>query len=232
MKTQNLLLLCLIVVSSAPLGCRLRRSGLPDAKEAGKTCPPEGSIEDAEDGDGQIQTIERRGGYLYTYTDEKGSTVQPAGEDVRPAEGGANGSAHALHMQGTITPGEDPYAGMGFSFVDPKAPYDASKYAGIAFLAKAAQGSARRVRFKLSDVNTDPSGKVCKDCYNDFGVDLELTNEWTRYALPFGALTQEPDWGDPRPPAVEPAKLIGVGWQVSTPGAYDIWVDDVAFSCR
>ena len=221
-----------LALTAACGGCRLRKSGVIDPKQAGGPCPSEGSIEDAEDGDGQIQTVAGRGGYAYTYADEKGTTVAPTGESFAPADGGANGSAHALRMSGKVAAGEDPYAGLGMSFRDPKAVYDGSRYAGVSFYAKVGQSSVRRVRFRVSDVNTDPIGKVCKDCYNDFGVELELTPEWKHYAIPFSALAQEPEWGSPRPAEVETAKLVGVSWQVATPGVFDLWVDDVAFTCR
>jgi endoglucanase len=120
---------------------------------------------------------------------------------------------------------------MGFNFVDPKAPFDVSGYKGISFWAKRGENSASAVRVKLPDVNTDPEGKVCTECFNDFGMDIELTTTWTQYVVLFGAARQQAGWGQPRPGGPESAKMYGVQWQVNTPGAeYDIYIDDVQFT--
>ena len=82
------------------------------------------------------------------------------------------------------------------------------------------------------DANTDPSGKVCTDCYNDFGVNFEVPEEWTRFNVKFEDLKQEDGWGAPRPPNSANDKLFGLQWQVSTPkGEFDIWIDDIKFEC-
>jgi hypothetical protein len=92
------------------------------------------------------------------------------------------------------------------------------------------------LRVKVPDANTDPDGKICSDCYNDFGLSFELSDEWTRYTVNFKDLKQEEGWGDPRPPSSATDKLFGLQWQVSTPNAeFDVWFDDIRFeggSCK
>ena len=86
------------------------------------------------------------------------------------------------------------------------------------------------VKSILPDAHTDPQGGECKECYNDFGVDFELNEEWTRYVVAFADLKQESGWGRPRPDNVDPKKLFGMQWQVSTRAtAFDVWIDDVTF---
>src|SRR5262249_40387743 len=137
----------------------------------------------------------------------------------------------AAHMTGKVGTGQVVYAGMGFNFVDPKGAYDARAYRGISFWAKAGAGSATKVRLKVPDASTDPDGKVCSECFNDFGSDIELSTTGTKYTPPFSARAQRRGWGAPPPPAIDRAKLYGVQWQVNTPGAsFDVWVDDVAFT--
>ena len=86
------------------------------------------------------------------------------------------------------------------------------------------------MRFKVPDVATDPSGGVCTECYNDFGIPFEVTEEPTRFEVRFADLAQEADWGAPRPPSVDAAKLYGLQWQVVVPGAsVDVSIGDVAF---
>jgi len=192
-------------------------------------CAQAALIEDVEDRDDRILVRDGRGGYLYTYIDEDGSTISPGPDSFAVAPGGAGGG-HALHMQGKLADTADAFAGLGYSFTEPLGPYDASKYTGVAFVAKHGPGSSTAIRLKIPDIATAPEGGVCKECYNDFGIDFQVTDEWTRYEVSFADLKQGTGWGDPRPDAVDAAKLFGMQWQVTTRGqAYDIWIDDVTF---
>lgn len=196
---------------------------------AGDPCQANAAIEDGEDGDNRILVRGGRGGYLYTYADDDGSTVAPRGE-FTIAAGGADGSDGALRMHGTLADADGAYAGLGLSLTEPKAPYDASRYTGISFSARRAPGSAAAVRLKLPDVNTDPEGGVCTECFNDFGIDFQVAEQWTRYVVAFADLAQGAGWGQPRVPALDASRLYSVQWQVATRGAsFDIWIDDVAF---
>ncbi|MBV9950250.1 MAG: hypothetical protein JOZ69_25640, partial [Myxococcales bacterium] len=87
------------------------------------------------------------------------------------------------------------------------------------------------VRLKVPDVATDPDGKVCTECFNDFGSDLTLSTEWKQYVIPFSDMSQMEGWGAPHPKGIDKSKIYGMQWQVNSPGAdYDIWVDDVQFT--
>lgn len=201
----------------------------------GKACGPEGVIDDGEDNNNQISAQKNRGGYWYTFSDKTGTTVTPiagaAGGTFSMSRGGANGSEFAVNMNGKVAATGTVYAGVGFNFADPKAPFDVSSYKGVSFWAKRGENSTGSVRVKLPDVNTDEDGKVCTECFNDFGVDLELTTTWTKYTVVFSWAQQMAGWGAPRPSNVETAKMYGVQWQVNTPGAdYDIWIDDIQFT--
>jgi endoglucanase len=192
-------------------------------------CPAEGMIDDAEDNNNQVMANAGRSGYWYTFSDKSTNIVPAAGGTFTMSAGGANGSAHAAHMNGKVGTAQTVYGGMGFNFVDPKGAYDASKYGGISFWAKAGSGTTK-VRLKVPDSNTDPDGKVCTECFNDFGVDLQLSNAWTQYQIAFGEMSQMEGWGAPHTGAINKKKIYGVQFQVNSPGsAYDIWVDDVEF---
>jgi endoglucanase len=186
---------------------------------------PGGLVEDGEDGDGQTIKHEGRGGYWFTFADALGSTISPKGP-FQMAEGGPSGSKFAARMKGKIAAtGDSVYVGMGFALSDPRGLYDASKYKGVTFWGK----GPGKVRFKAPDVNTDPSGDRCDDCYNDFGVDIYFSDQWTRYTIPFEQLQQNPGWGD-RAPEVAKDKLFALQWQFNTNDAeYDIWIDQVSF---
>lgn len=216
------------LASSAASACITSPTGAYlNAEEAARLryseCPG-GLIEDAEDGDTRVLEQDGRGGYWFVFADSLGSTISP--KPFVMAEGGAEGSKYAARVTGKVAPtGDSAYVGMGFSISDPRGLYDASKYQGISFWAK----GPGKVRFKTPDVNTDPAGDRCDDCYNDFGVDIYLSEKWTRYTVPFDKLQQQPGWGD-RAPSVSKDKLFAVQWQFNTNDAnYDIWVDQVAF---
>jgi hypothetical protein len=200
---------------------------VPPRPEA--TCEGQALVENAEDRNDQVLLRGNRNGYIYTYLDKAGSTILPTESQFRMEKGGAD-SNYAIHVHGKLAPTGETFAGVGLDLRDPRKPYDASKYKGVSFVAKVGKGSSPYVRFKIPDANTDPDAKVCTECFNDFGIGIELTEEWTRYEVPFSELKQEGGWGKPRPPAVDPSKLMALQWQVTSAGtAFDIWIDDVSF---
>lgn len=240
MRTSVTLTLGLIVgLSLSTFGChkRVAITGA-EAKNApeGKACPKDvGLIADGENNSNQIADIQNRGGYWYTFVDDAGSTVVPEagknGGTFQMTAGGANGTKYAAHMTGTVAGSGSVYVGMGFNFVDPKGQYDASKYKGITFWAKKGPGSADKVKLKVPDVSTDPDGKICKECFNDFGLDITLTDEWTQYTIPFRAMKQDKTWGSPHADAIDPGKIYGMQFQFNTPGSnFDMWLDEVEFT--
>ena len=166
-----------------------------------RACGPEGLIDDCEDGDNRVLSRGGRGGYWYTFRDKRGTTVTPAIEEdgarFTMSPGGRD-SRQAARFHGNVGTGTPLFAGMGVNLTDPKGPYDASGYAGIAFWARAAPGATGKVRLKIPDANTDPQGGVCAECFNDFGADLALTSEWKQFVFPWPALKQLPGWGVPR----------------------------------
>ncbi|MEE9384365.1 MAG: hypothetical protein V3V08_13255 [Nannocystaceae bacterium] len=196
-------------------------------------CGPDASILDAENNKDQVSLKGGRSGWLYSFVDETGTTITPGTDNFTLSPGGANGSAFAARFNGKLSAASEVYAGFGFGFKEKEdESYDASKYAGVSFFAKAAPGSTTRIRVKVPDINTDPHGKVCGECYNDFGIELDLTQEWTQYVVPFAETRQEEGWGAPRTAAIDPSKLFGIQFMVATGGVdFDIWIDDVAFAC-
>ena len=192
-------------------------------------CGPDAIIEDGENGDDQIVVVEGRAGYIYTYADELGTTIEPAADQFALGWPGAHKSRSAINIKGILAQGEA-YAGFGFAMTEPAGGYDVSKYKGVSFLAKAGEGSAIAVRFKIPDGNTDPTAGVCTECYNDFGVDFALTTQWTRYTVMFSDLHQEDGWGSPTPAALDTKGIRGMQFQTAQAGKdYDLWVDDISF---
>jgi hypothetical protein len=142
----------------------------------------------------------------------------------------------------------------GASQVDyPALPVDLSGYSGFVFwgMARKDAGSTTLL-VQLQDANTDPRGRVCKlkpgdpdECYNGFGVVLELDEAPTRYTVKFSELTQNPNWGyHPTPSVFDREHVYGLVFQMDTPGgacpppivcvddpelSFDVWVDDLHF---
>ena len=187
-----------------------------------------GAIDDFEDNNSQILPHDGRGGYWYTYSDNVGTTVTPEDEFV-PSAGGAAGSAKAARISGKTGDRKNVWAGVAFPFTNPKGPYDASKYKGISFWARRGDKSTSNVYLRVPDVNTTPDGGVCKDCFNDFGANVELTPSWRKYTFSFDMLKQERGWGEPRPHIVA-SKIYELQWQIKTRNVdFDVWIDDVRF---
>jgi endoglucanase len=192
-------------------------------------------IDDFEDGNNQVRLLDGRNGPLYTYADSAGSTITPAaGSTFAPATPGNGTSARAAHFSGTLAGSSSVFAGFGADMLAPKALYSASKYTGISFFAKKGSASASSaVRVKVPDRNTDPTGGVCTSCFNDFGADLTLTTTWTKFTIPFSSMAQLAGWGAPRPAHIDSTGVLSVQFQVTAPGAaYDIWIDDLTFTCN
>lgn len=191
-------------------------------------------IDDAENGDSRIIFQQGRGGFLYTFVDEDGSDILPRsalkGGQFRASHGGAHDSECALNFRGRLVAGPEVFAGLGLDLTAPRAAYDASRHLGIAFLARHSAGTASRVRVLVLDTNTDPAGGSCAECYNHFGLDLDLGPEWQSYELPFERFEQMPGWGWPRPPGIDSRRLLGFTFLVTDPGrSYDVWIDDLRF---
>jgi endoglucanase len=202
-------------------------SGRARATEPGPCASTDALIDDGEDGDNRALVRGGRGGYWFTFVDSSGSTLESQGNFKMVAPGNG-GSRFAARMRGhAASSGESIYAGMGLSLADPRGPYDASNYDGISFWAK----GPGRVRLEIPDAYTTPEGRHCKDCYNDFGIELALAADWQRYTIKFDWLSQRQGWGDPRPEVAKEA-LFAIEWQFGSPGRdFDIWIDDLTFTC-
>jgi hypothetical protein len=183
---------------------------------------PDGKMDDLEDGNSQVLVSGGRDGYWWSAANSNGSSIEMAPDDP-----GYGGSQLAMHASGdTISPGEWG-AQLGVNFVSKGVVYDASKYVGVAFKAKVGAKSTRNLRFNIGDADTHPDAGICKDCWNHFGKDLTLTGDWKEYQILFASTEQRPGWGNPRPPAIRPDKLVSLVWDIPAGVSFDLWVDDV-----
>ncbi|HJT24417.1 MAG TPA: hypothetical protein VJ873_07555 [bacterium] len=150
-----------------------------------------------------------------------------------------------------------PYAGMGFNFLKPAGPYDASAYAGayfadtshgIQFYAKwgpSSNAAGVFVKFPEVETSTAAEGGNCVgggvngmgqtlQCDDHYCYELtsQITTSWSQVQIPLSQPFIAPQgWGNMNP-AWDPVSLIGVQWELDNTFAsanYDLWVDDVSF---
>ncbi len=194
-------------------------------------CASAALIDDLEDGDVQVSDQDGRKGVWFISIDKVGTVNEPAG-GIMVAKDGAEGSKHSAMIKGKLAAGGNHWAAMALSFNEPRAAVDASHYKGISFWARKGGAGASSVRVKFPDAGTDPLGGSCKDCYNDFGANIELTGEWKQYTIRFADLKQETGWGD-RVEKFSVDKLYGLQWGITSGGPdYELWVDQIQFSCE
>jgi hypothetical protein len=196
---------------------------------AGKTRrAADGLIDDLEDADNQTAALGGRDGYWFTSKADNASIKTPPGA-FATAAGGPAGSKQMVHFSGKTEHKDQWGAVVGVGFLASGALYDASRYAGIGFKIKG-EKAGLNVRLKVPDEASLPEGGLCKaECWNSFGKELILTTDWQDVALQWSELTQQPDWGVPRPPQVNRAKLKNVEWALYSGVEFDFTLDDVHF---
>lgn len=199
-----------------------------------KVCPngvqvaADGLIDNLEDNNTQISTEADRDGYWWTAKDAVGSSLEPS-EGFGPQPGGPEGSTMAIHVHGK-TSAEEGAWGVNVGYTLSSAGlYDASRYVGVRFKARVEPSSTKKVRFKIGDVNTHKDAGVCKDCWNHFGKDMMLSENWQEYTLFFKELAQLPGWGDPRPPELAVSQLYSMDITIDKGQTYDLWWDELEF---
>lgn len=223
---------CIGVSAKPPQG-----AGAPIKKCIVGAAPAEdGLIDDFEDGNTAIANVGGRSGYWFKSADPGGSYFGP--EDIGPVEGSRPGGDGmlVLHPSGATASGDPSEvwgAILGASLSQEGKGYDASRYVGISFWAKVAEGSTSKIRFEVADGNTHPDGEVCTDCWNHFGRDMTFSTEWEKYTVLFRSMQQQGGWGDPNPPNIDPSSLHSINWKIQPgSGQFEFYLDDVRFlSC-
>ena len=246
----SLMAVCLAVVACGGDGAAARRAqppvrgdtifqdgGFTIRDDAPSTSPPTSDPAGCRRTIATADTASNRselGGYFYSFVDREGTRIWPvAGSDggvFEMSPGGAEATRGAARIFGRLGTTGVNYAGMAVNLKDPKAPFDATAYDAIGFYARRGPHGVAHVRFGVPDANTDPDAKVCNECFNDFGLDVQLSESWQRYVLPFAAMRQEAGWGSPRPSQIDKARLFSVQFKVLEREAeFDIWVDQLEF---
>jgi len=187
-------------------------------------------IDDFEDGDFTILEQDGRDATWYSYNSEEDSELQSF--EILVLDGLPTGGERALHTSGPALE----WAGVGAGFrwaaqnesgVFVDCMYDATVYEGVRFWARGAPGT---VRFTISTPEVlplDAGGSCESDCYNNHGVDFDVTEDWVQYFLPFADMEQ-PDYG-PQVGALDPSRLRTLQFEFPSQLEFDLFVDDLAF---
>lgn len=157
-------------------------------------------VDDFEDGDTRAASGL---GWWYTQSDTTGEQTLRI-ESSSDAGGGAlaaHYSGFGFQVWGAL---------LGLDFTPDEGHIDASRYTAMHFRARAGEGSVTRVSARL----LDPTGQ--------FVLDLELTNEWAEYALPFASLVAV-DGGSRR---LDASRLTQLHLFVFSADYFDLWLDD------
>ncbi|MFL5304490.1 MAG: hypothetical protein ACJ8F1_04725 [Polyangia bacterium] len=193
--------------------------------------PLEPLIDDLEDGDVYICTLDGRSGGWYTVADLTSSDLTPGFPfATTKIPGGRGTSQYAARFSGSGF--TDWGAVMGFGLNQPgigRLPYDASSAGGIKFWMKS--NAPVQVQLLLPETTLPSDGGTCSDsaagrnCNNAFSFQITApSSDWTEYQVPFSALTQpggSATWN--------PRFLLAVQFAVGPGAAFDVWVDDIRF---
>ena len=181
------------------------------------------SIDDFEDGDDAITSLDGRAGFWRWAREIDAPGTAPALIPL-PRPDATRGNRLALHVKGGQL--EDWGATVEFNFRP--GCYDASKYAGISFQAR----GPGRIYVAPREVNVIPiaEGGTCDhDCHNPHVAKIDLDAAWHVYQVRWADVRQR---GMGMPP-LDPQRLNSIAFLIrpeDTP--YDVWLDEVRFLVR
>jgi endoglucanase len=186
----------------------------------------DGLVDDGEDGDFKIAAVGGRCGGWMVGKDDK-STLEPKDHKLIMTKGGPDKSKMAVHIKGN-TAAVDTACAATFLILACGDMYDATKYAGLSFWAKTEAKAPAKIRFVVTDGQTDPKGKIDNLCASHFGKNLDIATEWKKYTVSFADFTQGA--GEPRFASLDAHRLFSLGWAVGEGQDFDLWVDEVRFA--
>ena len=177
-------------------------------------------IDDFEDKDSMIASLENRVGYwsIFKDSDSVGS-YSPVMPTLRTPATRKN--RYALHVAG----GELLNWGAVVQFAFQPACYDVSRYAGVTFSAKGPGRVFVGMRV-VDEVPTEYGGTCKQECYNTHQKKVNLSARWQTYAVLWGEMRQRGYNAKP----LDVTRSNGLAFLIqSSDTPYDLWIDDVTF---
>lgn len=182
-------------------------------------------VDDLEDGDWKLLDGSARDGDWYLVSDGTGSAqLGPKRITGEPRRG----SVFALHVAGSGFSAWGAGAGIDLHLdriAKAKDSYDASRYQGISFWARAEKPLVLSVVFP--DENTEPRWKRCKVCNRHWYAKVPIRTYWERFDIEFDDLVLD-GGAVPAPKSLDAARLVSLQFRTEPGPAFDFWIDDLA----
>jgi hypothetical protein len=188
------------------------------------------TLDDFEDGDAELGGHDAHG-FWYVNNDGTGTqepSLREAGATpalVEP-EGSPDSPDFTLFTRGEGFERWGAFVGARLNAARSRAcTYDVSGSSGLRLNAR---GSGK-LRVNLGTVETTPvvdGGSCTAEQCSDYGVVVELGDDWQRIEVPFEELTQ-PGWATPA--AWKPEELLRLSFWTEQPESFEVWIDDVGF---
>ena len=204
-----------------------------------------GAISDFEDGKTKFKptNVDTASGYWDFSRDSSAGTTMPASNaTLLPVDGGANGTAKALHVTGSNLTG---WGGALAAILSNGCPFDASKYGGFSFYAKGTSSTSdgnNKLLVLVGNPEYIPKtlGGFCDDnaldarCFARHRVLIELKSEWKQFIIPWDDL-KAATFGSPLP--FGPNRVRDIIFSANGPSkptdpaaSFDFWIDQLAFT--
>src|SRR5258708_37106761 len=90
------------------------------------------------------------------------------------------------------------------------------------YWAKPGERAPAKIRFVVTDGQTDPQGKIDNLCVSHFGKNLEIGAEWKKYTVAFADFAQGA--GEPRFASLDAHRRFSLGWAVGEGQDFDPWL--------
>jgi len=207
-------------LASAPGGAPPSNGPACDLKKSPGLVP---LIDDFEDGDAQLLPNDGRNGSWSISQDGTGTLTTPV--PPLPADGGANGTARAMHLAGSGFSQRG--ASLSLELRGGAAPYDASVHRGIRFWAR---GTGRlRVLFMQQNLSPGHPCSTCNtaggECGQLYSTDVFLNEGWSQVVVDWPILVPPMTLNTP----FAPDQLMTIQFEAPAPDPFDVWIDDLSF---
>jgi len=157
----------------------------------------------------------------------------PEAQDERFAlvEGGANGSARAARIFGVVARAEFAAVGIAFELTGTADSVDASTRSGIRFAARSGSDASNAVTVRIVEGHRGSEAARCPECW--LAAQIRLESDWKEYTLRFDELSAPPGSNRTDSETRGAMRFYGVRFELDTPGAFDLWIDELRFvRCR
>jgi hypothetical protein len=182
-------------------------------------------IDNFEDNDALALPNDGRNGGWHTTHDGTGQLVATTTDPPIASDGGANGTAKALHLSGS---GFTEWgAGFSLDFRSNGSPYDATVHQGVSFWAK----GVNRLRVILTQANLSPAQfcSTCpaasEECGLFYSTEVVLSETWTEHLIAWTTLGHDFQGGT----AFGPDQLLTLHFETPGAAAVEFWLDEVSF---